>query len=416
MAEKQQELNRIRATCEAATALPLDSLLDFQGGIKTISAENLAKLKRRIVEHGINAPVFVWRTKAKTPKHYIIDGHQRCVALRDLRDEGYEVPDVPVALIEAKSKKDAADKLLAITSQYGDFVPELVLEFAGDLNFDDFRLSAGEITLIQEPEETEGDDDIPSDVPARCVEGDVWALGNHRLLCGDATNAADVARLMEHGSPVLMVTDPPYGVNYDPAWRQRAAAEGHLSSGARRVGTVQNDDLVDWSAAWNLFPGTVAYTWSPAGAPIVDTGAVLIAAGFELRSMIIWSKPQFAISRGHYHGRHEPCWYGVRKGCTAHWIGDRKQNTVWEIALDKNTVGGHATQKPVECMERPMRNHGSEYVYDPFIGNGTSIIAAERAGRSCLAIELNPQYCDIVIERYRRWDEANGTGRTIEKL
>jgi DNA modification methylase len=106
----------------------------------------------------------------------------------------------------------------------------------------------------------------------------------------------------------------------------------------------------------------------------------------------------------------------VRKGSGAHWIGDRKQSTVWEIALDKNTIGGHSTQKPVECMERPIRNHDSEYVYDPFVGSGTTVIAAERAGRSCLAIELNPQYCDIVIERYRLWCEANNVEQTIKKL
>jgi DNA modification methylase len=414
--KNQQESSRIDVTCEAATALPLDSLLDFQGGIKTISDENLAKLKRRIVEHGINAPVFVWRTKAKKPKHYIIDGHQRCMALRELRDEGYTVPDVPVAFIEAKSKKDAADKLPAITSQYGDFVPELVLEFAGDLSFDDFRLTTGEITLIREPEETEQDDDVPTDVPARCSEGDLWALGSHRLLCGDATSAEDVERLMEHGSPLLMVTDPPYGVNYDPAWRNRAAEKGLITYAARRVGEVANDDRADWSDAWALFRGDVVYAWSAAGGLMVTAAVALEQSGYEIRSQIIWSKPHLPISRGHYRGRHEPCWYAVRKGKSAHWIGDRKQSTVWEIALDKNVAGGHSTQKPVECMERPMRNHDSDYVYDPFVGSGTSIIAAERAGRTCLAIELNPQYCDIVIERYRLWCEANGVERKIEKI
>jgi hypothetical protein len=293
--KNQQESSRIDVTCEAATTLPLDSLLDFQGGIKTISDENLGKLKRRIVEHGINAPVFVWRTKAKNPKHYIIDGHQRCVALRDLRDEGYTVPDVPVAFIEAKSKKDAADKLLAITSQYGDFVPELVLEFAGDLSFDDFRLTTGDITLIREPEETERDDEIPSDVPALCAVGDMWALGSHRLLCGDATDADDVDRLMDYGSPIMMVTDPPYGVNYDPAWRVREAEKGNLAYAASRVGAVENDDQVDWSTAWDLFPGDVVYTWSPAGSNLIDTGRILQDSGFLVRSMIVWSKPHFPI-------------------------------------------------------------------------------------------------------------------------
>lgn len=156
--EKQ---GKIRVSCEAAATLPLDSLLDFQGGIKTITDENLGKLKRRIVEHGINAPVFVWKTKGNKPKHYIVDGHQRSLALRELRDEGYDVPDVPVAFIEAKSKKDAADKLLGITSQYGSFDS---VEFGGwlatmDLDLDqiDVRVVDYELSIFS------SDGEIPED-------------------------------------------------------------------------------------------------------------------------------------------------------------------------------------------------------------------------------------------------------------
>lgn len=136
-------------TCRAADELPLDELLDFQGGIKTISEVNLWKLKRRIIEHGINAPVFVWQTKAKKPKRYIIDGHQRCTALRDLRDEGWEIPDVPVAYIEAKSRKDAADKLLAITSQYGNIDVANMQEWIMDIGIDvsDIRIVDGAIDI-----------------------------------------------------------------------------------------------------------------------------------------------------------------------------------------------------------------------------------------------------------------------------
>jgi len=125
---------------------------------------------------------------------------------------------------------------------------------------------------------------------------------------------------------------------------------------------------------------------------------------FEVRCQIIWSKSNFPISRGHYHWRHEPCWYAVRKGKQAHWIGDRTQTTVWEINLDKNVEGGHSTQKPVECMARPMRNHDGD-VYDPFLGSGTTLIAAEQLNRTCYGLEIDPHYCSVILQRW-----ANFTG------
>src|SRR5438093_8589509 len=178
----------------------------------------------------------------------------------------------------------------------------------------------------------------------------------HRLICGDATVSGDVARLLDNVEPGLMVTDPPYGVDYDPAWREKSWR------GARSTGKVQADDRSDWREAWALFPGDIAYVWH-AGNKADVVAASLQACGFEIRSQIVWAKQHFVISRGHYHGQHEPCWYAVRKGRTEHWAGDRKQTTLWQIA-NRNAFGGsqddtstdHGTQKPVECMRRPIIN------------------------------------------------------------
>jgi hypothetical protein len=149
------------------------------------------------------------------------------------------------------------------------------------------------------------------------VCGDLFALGAHRLMCGDATSAADVARLLDGATPNLMATDPPYGVAYDPAWRHRANPSQRTA-----VGRVLNDDCATWLAAWRLFLGAIAYVWCAAlKAPIV--AADLEAAGFTIRSQIIWVKQHFALSRGDYHWGHEPAWYAVRgKG---RWLGDRRQ-------------------------------------------------------------------------------------------
>jgi DNA modification methylase len=406
----------IPVTCEGAGRVPLDELIEFQGDIKTLSPANAEKLRARILRNGINAPVFVWRTEAG--KHYILDGHQRCAVLRQLREEGYTFDDIPVAYIDAKSKKDAKQKLLGITSQYGEFELDALIEFTADItvDFGELSLVDGKPIEFVIDDEPIVEDEVPEDnVPEIVEAGQLWRLGEHRLMCGDSTNADDVARLFGEGKPMLMVTDPPYGVNYDPAWRQREAEKGNLSYAARRVGTVDNDDRADWTEAWDLFPGSVAYTWSPAGALLLNTGTALEKSGFEIRNMIIWSKTHLPIGRGHYHWRHEPCWYAVRKGASAHWIGDRKQSTVWPISLDRNVEGGHSTQKPVECMGRPIRNHEGE-VYDPFVGSGTTLIAAEQLGRRCYAMEINPHYCDVVIERYKRWCESQGATPTVELI
>jgi len=230
------------------------------------------------------------------------------------------------------------------------------------------------------------------------ARGQLWEIGKHRLLCGDSTNAEDVARLSDGERPLLMVTDPPYGVNYDPSWRNEAAEEGLLSYAASRVGKVANDDRADWSDAWRLFPGDVVYTWSPPGDHVIITGAALQAAGYQIRAMLIWVKPHIPIGRGHYCYQHEPVWYAVRKGAAAHWIGGHMQPSVWKIALDKNVDGGHSTQKPVECMARPIRNHEGD-VYDPFIGSGTTMVAAEQLGRRCFGMEIEPKYVAVCLER-----------------
>jgi len=238
---------------------------------------------------------------------------------------------------------------------------------------------------------------------------DLWLLGRHRLLCGDATNPDDMARLLAGARPKLCVTDPPYGVEYDPAWRDEAAAKGHLNYAARRTGHIANDDRVDWGPVWKLIPSDVLYAWY-ASLFAKDVQGGVEAAGFELRSQLVWAKPGFAISRGHYHWQHECCLYAVRNGREAGWIGDRSQTTLWSVPLDENVSGGHSTQKPVELLARPIMNHSGD-VLDPFVGSGTTLMAAEGLGRRCFAMDIDPGYVDVVIQR---WEEATG-GKAVRE-
>jgi len=209
-----------------------------------------------------------------------------------------------------------------------------------------------------------------------------------------------------------MVTDPPYGVEYDPQWRERAGLGRQ-----RQVGTVRNDHQADWSAAYKLFTGDVAYVWH-AGVHAAEVADSLAAAEFQIRSQIVWAKQHFALSRGNYHWGHEPCWYGVRKGHSSRWRGDRTQSTVWQIA-NLNSFGGnrgepvtgHGTQKPVELMRRPILNHTKprELVYEPFLGSGTTLAAAELTERVCCGLELEPKYVDVVILRWQALSDKQAT-------
>ena len=198
--------------------------------------------------------------------------------------------------------------------------------------------------------------------------------------------------------PLLMVTDPPYGVEYDPSWRNQAGA-----AKTKRTGKVLNDDRADWREAWALFSGDVAYVWHGAlhAATVAES---LEAAGFNIRSQIIWAKERLVLSRGDYHWQHEPAWYAVKKTGKGHWAGDRKQTTLWQIpSKDQDAKTVHGTQKPVECMRRPILNNSSpgQAVYEPFMGSGTTLIAAETTGRVCYGIELNPAYVDVAVERWQ---------------
>jgi DNA modification methylase len=217
------------------------------------------------------------------------------------------------------------------------------------------------------------------------------------------------------------VSDPPYGVDYDPEWRNQHAGHGHAYMVARShaIVPVSGDRQADWRPALKLFGGDVAYLWH-GGLTAADAAAAIDAAGFALRAQIIWAKQHFVIGRGDYHWHHEPCWYAVRRGRTGGWHGGRDQSTLWEIA-NRSAFGGnvedadtrHSTQKPVECMARPIRNStkNGDAVYDPFLGSGTSLIAAEGLGRIAVGIDIEPAWVDVAV---RRWQLYSGGAALLE--
>ena len=347
----------------------------------------------------------------------VVDGHLRLKAAKKLG-----MSEVPVVL--ADDLTDAQIKAFRISvnkmADLADWDTELLaLEFS-DLSALDFDLTLtgfgeGELADIM-VDKTAGltdPDDVPP-VPEQpvTVAGDTWLLGKHRLRCGDSTSADDVAALLNGVEPHLMVTDPPYGVEYDADWRNRADRANGKPYGARAVGVVSNDDRADWREAWALFPGDVAYVWH-AGVHSPTVAESLAVGGFEMRALICWAKSSLVIGRGHYHHMHEPCWYAVKKGGTGHWAGDRKQTTLWQIDKPMKSETGHSTQKPVECMRRPIVNNSSpgQAVYEPFSGSGTTIIAGEMEGRAIYSMEIAENYCDVAVQR---WQAFTGQDATLE--
>lgn len=284
----------------------------------------------------------------------------------------------------------------------------------------------------------------PPEVPVS-REGDLWLLGAHRIICGDCTSADVVARALGKTAPHLMVTDPPYGIQLDSEWRDRRRprpgplfppvrfrparliaeqAPAEPSYMKKRIAghhetSISGDTRADWSDAFALVPSIqAAYVWH---AHIYSREALtgLLRIGFDHFQQIIWNKSAAAMTRTHYWYQHEPCWYVWKK--KAPWFGKAGENkTVWDAASPKMMMGGsdeekfdHPTQKPFVLMQRPILNHTrrGEAVYDPFLGSGTTLVAAEMSERVCFGVEIDPKYVDVEV---LRWQKLTGKQACLE--
>jgi DNA modification methylase len=383
---------------------PLGRLVPSARNARTHSDAQVAEIAGSIRAFGFTNPILVGEDGD------VIAGHGRLAAARKLGLA--EVPVIPLEGLTEVQRRQLmlADNRLALNAGWDLEMLHLELKDLSSLGADLSRLgfTPQELAAALAPDSSGLTDE--NEIPAlaeRAVTqiGDVWILGPHRLACGDCTEAAAVAALLDGASPHLMVTDPPYGVAYDPTWRNQRGL-----SQSSRVGTVRNDDRDDWEAAWALFPGNIAYVWHAALHSIAFANG-LVRQGFTIRAQIIWAKERLVIGRGDYQWQHEPCWYAVRK--KGNWTGDRKQTTLWSIpsgGQDTDTV--HGTQKPVECMRRPILNNSKpeDAVYEPFLGSGTTLIAAQATGRTCLAMEIDPLYVDVAV---RRWQAFTGQDATL---
>ena len=383
---------------------PVASINAYERNTKHHPPAQIERLADNMREFGWTEPIII------RPDGELLAGHGRMQAAGLL-----DLEEVPCIIVDHLSDEEArgfriADNRLA---ELGKWDKEQVRKEFGKLLADQYDLTLlgfneRHFRDLLDKEETphEAEDEIP-DLPHKPVTavGDLWLLGAHRLALGDSTDPAVAALALGPHRPHLLISDPPYGVNYDPNWYLRVGKAAHAKK------AVANDDIADWKKAWLHFPGGVAYIWhSSLAADVVAES--LEEAKFRIRNEIIWKKEVSILSRGHYHWQHEVCSYARKQNHAAHWKPKGTQGTVWRISKqgrDADTV--HGTQKPVECMRRPIR-HSSEVgdsVYDPFVGSGTSIIAAELTDRIACACELDPAYADIAIRRFQAISGADAT-------
>jgi DNA modification methylase len=379
-----------------------------------------------IKEYGFKIPVLA-RSSGE-----VVDGHLRLKAARKLG-----MTEVPVILCDEWTEAQVKAFRLMVNRSVGwaDWDEELLgleLSELKDLDFD-LSLTGFDTREIDEflagPDVDEDADAVPPvpDLPASKL-GDLWLCGNHWVLCGDATAPDAVARLCGTAAPSVMITDPPYGISLDSEWRDRAGLNKHGPAQAsymkqRTEGhtntTISSDTRADWSEAFALVPSLqVAYVWhaSKFTREVLDG---LLRIGFLHHQQIIWNKGRTVLTRTHYWFQHEPCWYVRKKN--APWFGKAGENsTVWDVASPKFIMGGskeekfdHPTQKPLELMRRPILNHTKrgELIYDPFLGSGTSMLAAETTGRVCYGIDLDPKFVDVIVQR---WQQYTGKSATLE--
>jgi DNA modification methylase len=391
---------------------PTDRLVPYAMNARTHSPEQVAQIAASIAEFGFVNPILVDSTAG------IVAGHGRLLAARRLQLE-----NVPVIVLDHLSPAQRrayviADNKLALNAGWDEEMLRTALESLRDEEFDLDLLgfSDEEIEeLLRDPEQMiEGrtDEDAAPELPeaAVTVPGDLWVLGDHRLLCGDATQMEAVERVLDGGLADMVFTDPPYNVNYGATMKDK------LRNKHRKIA---NDNLGDGfeqflcDACTNMIAVTKGAIYVCMSSSELHTlHHAFTEAGGHWSTFVIWAKNTFTMGRSDYQRQYEPILYGWREGTDHFWCGARDQGDVWFIKKPASN-DLHPTMKPVELVDRALHNSSKtrDTVLDPFGGSGTTLIACERAGRQARLIEMEPAYCDVII---RRWQEHSGKTAVLE--
>ena len=377
---------------DAIKEIEIDRLIPYSNNARTHSDEQVAQIAASIKEFGFTNPVLV------DGDNGILAGHGRVQAARKLQLKS--VPTIDLSYLTPVQRKAyiLADNKLSLNAGWdvellqGELAGLDALEFDLSLTgFSDSELAG----FLDTNEGLTDPDDVP-DVPDEPVTklGDIYTLGNHRLMCGDSTSVDAMDKLMAGQKADMIFTDPPYGVNYDGGSKKRdKLIDDH-------VGTDIYTDSVPIMAMYCTGP---IYTWYAGTKPKGLYNAV--EAVGDIHSLIIWKKNNSTFNMGiNYKQKHEPCLYWKPKNTTLKWSGGSKEDTVWEIKRE-SINNFHPTQKPVELSERAIGNHSVGLVLDLFGGSGSTLIGCERLNRNARIMELEPKYCDVIV---KRWEDFTG--------
>lgn len=391
---------------------PIDRLIPYARNARTHTDEQVAQIAASIAEFGWTNPVLVGSDGV------LIAGHARLLAARKLA-----MTEVPVVVLDhlSESQRRAlvlADNRLALSAGWDEEMLRVELEALreDDYNLDLLGFTDEEIEgfLAEPAAEVAGltDEDAVPETPeaAVTVPGDVWVLGPHRLVCGDATVMGDVDKVLAGGLADMTFCDPPYNVNYGATMKDNLR-------GKKRA--IANDNLGDgfekflYDSCVNLLAVTKGAVYVCMSSSELHTlQKAFREAGGHWSTFVIWAKNTFTMGRSDYQRQYEPILYGWKEGSKHYWCGARDQGDVWFV---KKPVANdvHPTMKPVELVERAIQNSSKsrDTVLDPFGGSGTTLIACEKAGRQARVIELEPKYCDVIIRRYQ---EFTGKPATLE--
>jgi DNA modification methylase len=419
--EMQQRHGTIQIKCKGADELPFDVIKNFQGKLKKLSQENAIRLATSLFINGFCAPFFIWENGGE---RWCIDGHQRATVLNSMREAGIILPNLfPVCFIDAENEADARQKLLTITSQYGEFQKDQLDEWLAGLDEEikeSLSLMDREINTSTKIE-TNNDDEIEEVKESIIKLGDIIELGRHRLICETGEKESTFETLMQEAKADMCFTDPPYGV----AIGDKNKLLDSIQKGGRIKTNIENDTMSPEALKQILvscFVNLKAYSadycsyyvTAPQGGELgMMMMMMMIDSGLPVRHILIWgkNKPTFSMGRLDYDYKHEPILYTWNKKHEFYGKGLHK-SSIWNIDKE-NKCDIHPTMKPVELVENAILNSSlpEQIVVDPFLGSGTSIIACEKTNRICYGIELDPHYCDVIIQRYKDW--CNNNNRTI---
>ena len=429
----------MRITCDTKDTLPLSALTEFQGGLKKRTAEDIGKIEKSIRKYGFATPFFVWRHDGV---NHVLDGHGRLRTLKEMAARGEEIPALPVVYVECKDEAAAKNLLLRINSAYGTMTAESVADFMVGINLeiDEIALPCGTIDLsaIFDGEETKGDDDAPPaepDEPAQSKAGETYQLGDHRLICGDCTDEETLARLMGGAKADLIMTDPPYNVDYTGKTKEELKIKNDKKDDAESKKFLQDA----FSAMFSMAKAGAAYYIFYAHTRDKEFVNALAAIGIRPHQILVLVKNTFTLSRSDYKWKHEPIMYGWKDGGAHRFYGALNESTVKDTRKDPDKMSKaelvaelkrmesatpqdviyekkpsrnaeHPTMKPVELLATLIRNStkSEDLILDPFGGSGSTLIAAAKTGRTARLCELDPHYCDVIRRRWTKWAKENG--------